>query len=684
MRIFHLVVWMTTVSLLWIAGCKKKNALDATQPALNNPMPSANIQPTDKPQESVKPAVKLDRVSRLDLNRLAARLNLPVFWVQDTNSNGVVDPSEVVTLMFYDTTPRWVDDGVFTQEFIAAYEKIVQAKDAKPQGKDEADTKRISLLWEELDQGRPMLVYNRLKLDEKEKKFMEHMRKVAEAIDVLYERQNGIFGLLEKIPFEDTASRRVFARNRGIACEGPKTEKESACRAIADMEKVPVDVYPANLQKKEDFCKELTQHKNEKLRDPFTVVRMENDQLTDVPYSEAYAEDMKIISEELKAAAAALDLQTEAALIAYLNAAAQAFLDNHWFAADEKWAAVNGRNSKWYVRVGPDETYWEPCNLKAGFHLTLARINPDAIVWQDKLNPVRQEMENALAKIAGAPYQARKVDFAMPDFIDIVINAGDDRKGFGGTIGQSLPNWGPVAGRGRTVVMSNLYTDADSMATRREQAQSLFTKESLAPMSDKKLPGMLGTILHEATHNLGPSHEYKVKGKKDDEVFGGTLSTVLEELKAQSGALYFVDFLLKKGLLTAQEAQDAYLDAIVWSMGHISRGMYTESGGPKPYSQLSAIHVGMLMEEGAIKWNPEAVAANGTDKGAFVVHLEKFPVAIEKIMQTVARIKAQGDKNAAEKMVKQYVDEGKIPFAIITERYLRHPKASFVYALDIE
>lgn len=631
-----------------------------------------------------KPAVTFDRVPRLDFNRLAARLNLPVFWVQDANGNGAVEPAEVVTLMFYDTAPRWVDDGVFTREFIDAYEKIVKAKDDRPQGKDEAETKRLTLMWEELDQGRPMLVYNRLKLDEKEKKFLEHMRKVADAIDALYERQNGLTGLYEKIPPEDTASRRVFARNRGIACEGPKTEKDPACRAIAGLDKVPVDVYPAELQKKDGFCKELAEHKNEKVRDPFTVVRMEKDQLTAVPYSEAYAEHMKAIAEELKAAAAALDPQSEAALAAYLNAAAQAFVDNNWFAADEKWAATNGRNSKWYVRVGPDETYWEPCNLKAGFHLTLARINPDSIAWQDKLSPVRQEMEETLAKVAGAPYQARKADFAMPDFIDIVINAGDDRKGMGGTIGQSLPNWGPVAGRGRTVVMSNLYTDPDSMATRREQAQSLFTKESLERMSDKKLPGMLGTILHEATHNLGPSHEYKVNGKKDDEIFGGPLSTVLEELKAQSGALYFVDFLLRKNLLKPEEAQDAYLDAIVWSMGHISRGMYTESKNPKPYSQLAAIHVGMLMEEGAMEWNPEAMAANGKDKGAFVVHLEKFPAAIEKIMQTVAQIKARGDRAEAEKMVKKYVDEGKIPFAIITERYLRHPKASFVYALDIE
>ena len=40
-------------------------------------------------------------------------------------------------------------------------------------------------------------------------------------------------------------------------------------------------------------------------------------------------------------------------------------------------------------------------------------------------------------------------------------------------------------------------------------------------------------MLHEAAHNLGPAHEYKVKGKTDDQVFGGPLASTLEELKAQ-------------------------------------------------------------------------------------------------------------------------------------------------------
>ena len=68
-------------------------------------------------------------------------------------------------------------------------------------------------------------------------------------------------------------------------------------------------------------------------------------------------------------------------------------------------------------------------------------------------------------------YAAREVGFQLPDFIQVVLNAGDSRSAIGATIGQSLPNFGKVAeeSRGRTVVMSNLYTDADSLAAAAEK-----------------------------------------------------------------------------------------------------------------------------------------------------------------------------------------------------------------------
>jgi hypothetical protein len=316
-------------------------------------------------------------------------------------------------------------------------------------------------------------------------------------------------------------------------------------------------------------------------------------------------------------------------------------------------------------------------------HLTFARINQGSIAWQQKLTPIQQDMETAIAARAGKPYAARKVTFHLPDFIDIVVNAGDDRTPLGATVGESLPNWGPVAneGRGRTVAMVNLYQDPDNREARRTQAASLLDEASMKMYSSAE-PGLLGTILHEATHNLGPAHEYKVGGKVDRVVFGGPVASMLEELKAQTGALFLLDFIRGKGLITQQEADQSYTDDIVWAFGHISQGMYSGDGTRKPYGNLAAIQIGILIDKGALTWDASARAANGTDKGAFTIHADKLAAASDDMMKLVAGIKARGDTKAAQELIARYVDgKSVVPHDVIAERFLRLPKASFVYSI---
>jgi len=238
-------------------------------------------------------------------------------------------------------------------------------------------------------------------------------------------------------------------------------------------------------------------------------------------------------------------------------------------------------------------------------------------------------------------------------------------------------------GRGRTVAMSNLYTDTDSLATRRAQAASLIDAASLSAYVDDKVPGLLGTILHEATHNLGPAHDYRVKGKTDDETFGGPLASTLEELKAQTGALFLLELLRTNKLIDDELARRSYADSLVWALGHVAEGMYTKEGKPKPYAQLAAIQIGFLIDHGALTWDPEAAAANGKDKGAFVIHWEKVPAACDEMMRVVAGIKARGDVAGAKKLIADYVDGAKVPLAVIAERWQREPRVSFVYAVDL-
>jgi hypothetical protein len=628
--------------------------------------------------EAAPVAKAFDQVPRPELNRWAVRLNLPIYWIEDRDNDRVVDADEVAQLLFYPGAAVTLAE---------AYDQIVAATKAAPPDEKTDEGKRQTLVGLDLDQGRPTLVMSDLSaLSADDKAFANHMMKVGTLVDQLYELQNGATALASKLP-ADPASKSLFRRNRGPKCVGPKTEKDPLCSAIPGNPKPIVDLYPAELQADDKFCEKLEKEKNAKaLTDHFSVVRGPVDALSAVPFTEAYKEQMGAIAAELTAAADAMKDPAEAALVTYLRAAAKSFGTNDWIPADEAWAKMSVDNSKWYVRIAPDEVYWEPCATKAGIHLTFARINQASKDWQGKLVPVQQEMEAEIAKRAGAPYKARKVTFHLPDFIDIVINAGDDRDPLGATIGQSLPNWGPVAneGRGRTVAMTNINTDKDSMQARREQGESLFDEASMKLYVASPEPGLLNTILHEATHNLGPAHEYKANGKTDDQAFGGPIASVMEELKAQTGALFLVEFLRGKKIITDEEASRTYIDAIVWAFGHTSQGMYAGDGGRKAYSNLAAIQIGFLIEKGVLTWNKDAKAANGKDTGAFTLHADKVVAAVDEMMKLVGGLKARGDRAGAEALIKKYVDSSDVvPHDTIKERFLRHAKPSFVYSVKL-
>ena len=558
--------------------CSLAVALSAACSRKSEPVP--RDKPAPEHGSAAVPATTYDQISRTELNRWAVRQNVGLYWIADTDKDQTLDPDELATLLFYPPPPTLAE----------AYPKLVAASRAQTP----ADL-RQKLVGEDLDQGRPTLIRNDLRsLSADDKKFVGHMMNVAKLVDELYQIQLGTAALAAKLP-PDLASQSLFRRNRGPRCVAPATQNNKDCSAIPGAPKPILGIYPAALQADDKFCAALEQRPDAKaLMAPFVAVGGTAEQPVAVPYTQHFAAPMTAIAKELQLAAEAMKDPGRRALVAYLRAAAQAFTTNDWVSADEPWSRMSSASSKWYVRVAPDETYWEPCAQKAGVHLPFARIDQHAKEWQAKLAPVKQDMETAIAAKAGAPYRARTVKFNLPDFIEIVLNAGDDRDPLGATIGQSLPNWGKVSdeNRDRTMVMTNLYTDPDSLDARRAQAESMFDAESMKTYSGDPAPGNLATILHELTHNLGPYEDYRVGGKKPAEVFGGPIASMMEELKAQTGALFLIELLRGKQIISDELAAQTYIDSIVWALGHISQGMKDGDGNRKAYSNLAAIQIG--------------------------------------------------------------------------------------------
>ncbi|MBC7531773.1 MAG: hypothetical protein H7318_09360 [Oligoflexus sp.] len=639
-------------------------------------------------------ASSYNAVPRTDFNRIAAELALPLFWVEDKNNNSTVDPDEVNSFWGLKASAEnnWVDGAQFSKTFQAAYESIAaHYKTPLAPVKDPVEAKRRAAVLEELHQGRQTIVQTDFsKSSEEDKQIVRHIFEAAVAVERIFAKQTGVDALKKQLPADDTASQMLFFRNQSAWCHAPKTEKNPDCNAIAGNPKRISGLYPASLQAKDPkFCETLAARKDaDSLLSPFVVVSESKDGNYGVlPYNAAFSDDMIVVSNALKAAADAIKSSDEQPFKTYLLAAAQSFLDNNWQPADEAWSKMNTQNSKWYLRVGPDETYGDPCSRKAGFHVSFALINKSSLAWQKKLDPLKNDMEKAFAEVAGKPYKAHPVSFHLPDFIDVVLNAGDARAPHGATIGQSLPNWGPVAneGRGRTVAMINFYKDADSKADSKKLAQSMFCPATMDRWIDNDDAGLLDTLLHEASHNLGPSHEYKVKGKTDDQIFGGPTAAMLEELKAQTGSLFFAEWLLEKKLLDKALVEQSHLSFATWAFGHISSGMYDGQGKAKPYSQLAAIQLGFLLKEKAAVWLPNELAANTQDKGCMNIDVSKFAKVVPKLAKVTVGLKARGDTKVAAQLKADYIDSkvSKALQATIAERWLRAPKASFVYSVKL-
>lgn len=658
---------LSVVGLLSLSACTKN--VEAPKEEV--------VKETPPPAPAPKTYTALNRV---DFNARAAERFEPLFWRADANQNNALDPDELVTLIGPWGAKRsdWVENGAFTAKFDALYDAMV-----KPLEPGDARLKALQL---ELSQGKPTLVETDFTgFSEADKKAFPHFVKAAALIEKIYGRTHATDAIAAKIPAGDTLSAAVFNRNQGAFCVAPKTEKDENCVVLAEKPSHAVGLYPAALQADPAFCAKLEKEKNKaELMGHFSVVVEDGKGFKAVPYSVAYQPDMEAVAVELEAAAAAFG-DDEAAFKKYLTEAAKSFRTNDWEPANAAWVAMGPLNSKWYLRVAPDEVYHEPCAWKAGFALQLARINPASLEWQKKLEPVKGDMEKTLASFAGAPYKARDVKFKLPDFIDVTLNAADQRNPHGATIGQSLPNWGKVAeSGGRTVVMTNLYTDFDSQQSLKGQAASLFCKATFDGFTTEPKAALLSVVLHEASHNLGPAHDYAVKGKKDDDVFGGPLASTLEELKAQTSALFFTWWLVEKGLLTEEEAKHASLRDVAWAFGHISRGMYDAQKHGRPYSQLASIQLGHAFKAGVLRWMPEEKAANGTDTGCFEVDLAKWKPAVTDLEKRVLHIKGAGDKKDAEALKASFVDaddEWAKLRGTITERWLRAPKATFVYAV---
>lgn len=213
--------------------------------------------------------------------------------------------------------------------------------------------------------------------------------------------------------------------------------------------------------------------------------------------------------------------------------------------------------------------------------------------------------------------------------VDMVMASGDVGEYRGGiTLAENLPNSDKLSltiGGGRRNVYHRQIRFISDMKKLQERLDAILDKEQHKYYLDEADHWF--TIGHENAHSLGPKESSESLGK---------YRNIIEENKADMGALAFVDLLTELGMYT----QEQRLQIIVTTMA---------DNFLKSKPTLSQAHrVRTVMQN---KYFAERGGYTITPEGKIHVNIDKVVPIAKEMLAEIIRIQIDGDFNKAEKYV---------------------------------
>lgn len=213
--------------------------------------------------------------------------------------------------------------------------------------------------------------------------------------------------------------------------------------------------------------------------------------------------------------------------------------------------------------------------------------------------------------------------------VDMVMASGDVGEYRGGiTLAENLPNSDKLSltiGGGRRNVYHRQIRFISDKSKLQERLDAILDKEQHKYYLDEADHWF--TIGHENAHSLGPKEGSERLGK---------YRNIIEENKADMGALAFVDLLTKLGMYTEEQRLQIIVTTIADNF-------------LKSKPTLSQAHrVRTVMQN---KYFAQRGAYNITREGKIHVNIDKVVPIAKEMLSEIVRIQIDGDFNKAEKYV---------------------------------
>lgn len=389
--------------------------------------------------------------------------------------------------------------------------------------------------------------------------------------------------------------------------------------------------YPAGSSKAEveAWVKSLPEAQAKEATGFYTTIRRGTDgKFISVPYSVEYQGELAQAAALFREAA---NLTKQPTLKAFLNARADAFLSNDYYASEVAWMKLDASIEP---TVGPYEVYEDGWfNYKAAFEAFVGLRDDAETTKLAKFSDHLQDLESNLP-IDPKMRSAKLGALAPIRVVNSLFSSGDANRGVQ-TAAYNLPNDERVteAMGSKRVMLKNVQE------AKFQRVLLPIAKVALTPKDQQDVAFdafFTHILMHELMHGLGP-HNITVEGKETTVRQAlQVASSALEEAKADISGLWALQRLMDTGVIDKSMARTMYTTFLASAFRSIRFGI------DEAHGKGVALQLNHFLDTGAVKVNAD---------GTFSVVPEKIQQSVTSLTKQLMEIQGKGDRKAAEALL---------------------------------
>ena len=391
--------------------------------------------------------------------------------------------------------------------------------------------------------------------------------------------------------------------------------------------------YPQGLtrEKVEEFVKEHPDKKNE-IYSPTTVIRLHGGQLEALPYHIAYRSFLEPAAKSLRDAAR---LTSDSAFANFLRLRADALLTDDYFKSDLAWLDL--KNPKFDIIFAPYETYSDDLlGVKATYGGAVMIRNEKESKKLEMFQQYVPQIQDALPLTPEDRPSKQGLETPM-EVMDTPFRSADLTHGYQ-AVADNLPNDPRVhEQKGSKKLFFKNFMDARVNYVIIPVARQMLRTDQAAKVSGEGY--LLGTIMHEIAHGLGPAFARTAAGKVSIRESVGPIYGGLEEAKADVTGMFGLKWLVDRGVLPQAKLEEFYA-SYVGGMFRTVRFGVAEAHGQAEMMEFNYL-------------NSRAAVTRDASR-RYTIDYQKMPEAVADLAKELLEIEATGDRQRAENWFQKY------------------------------